>query len=305
MKKLVKLAIYYSLTLAILMIVSTGLRFLASWIEVAGVIPQQPEIVLAELIAAAGWALSMTIYGGLLLGLSYAVRKKVLTLSAVLCIGVLSIGFACVMGFVLRSWENVPQAVSQRQPLGGPGLIVANNANLNGTAVVLLNGLSDPGPRVVAVPGSPLFYRDDFSNRNVVSLPSSMFSSDSPRFLKSLAIDLRMSAGNMKKYFDSGLLWFLLYAGSLVVFLTSLIFVFRFSAWPLANLFLGCLAFRGILALEVFFNSPEMQDVFDSFLQGRVPVSLVVPFIFCGIGALAYLYSFLVFLAKRRDDYAV
>jgi uncharacterized membrane protein YfcA len=68
-----------------------------------------------------------------------------------------------------------------------------------------------------------------------------------------------------------------------------------------ANLFLGCLAFRGILALETFLNSPEMQDAFGSFLGSWLLASLTVPLIFCFIGLLVYLYSILVFLSKRRS----
>ena len=304
MRKLIKLALFFSISFAVLMVVSTGIRFLAARIEGAGAIPPQPEIVLAELIAAARWALSLSLYGGILIGLSYSVRKKVLTFNAVLCIAVLSLGFTCGAGSILKSWENVPPAASQRLPLGGPGLIVSNNANPGGTSVVLLHGPSDPGPRVIAVPGSPLVYGEEFSTWNVSGLPSSIFMDESPWFLRSLAIDLRLSAENLQERFNAGLFPFLLYAGSLIIFLTSLTFIFKFTAWPLANLFLGCLAFRGILALEIFLISPEMQGVFDSFFQNRLPVSLVVPFIFCGVGILAYLYSVLVFLAKRRDDYA-
>jgi hypothetical protein len=57
-----------------------------------------------------------------------------------------------------------------------------------------------------------------------------------------------------------------------------------------------------VLALEVFFNSLEMRDVFESFLGERLPLSWAVPLIFCGLGLLVHLYSALVYLAKRRQD---
>jgi hypothetical protein len=44
-----------------------------------------------------------------------------------------------------------------------------------------------------------------------------------------------------------------------------------------------------------------MQETFDSFLQNRLPLPMVVPLIFCAVGLLAYLYSFLVFLARRQS----
>jgi tellurite resistance protein TehA-like permease len=44
-----------------------------------------------------------------------------------------------------------------------------------------------------------------------------------------------------------------------------------------------------------------MQDLFESFL-GNLPLSLTVPLIFCAFGVLVYLYSVLVYLARRRSD---
>jgi hypothetical protein len=75
------------------------------------------------------------------------------------------------------------------------------------------------------------------------------------------------------------------------------------SAWPLANLFLGGLAFRGVLALETFLNTPEIQDIIASFLKNIFPVSLIAPLVFLGIGILVCLYSFLVHLSKKQVDY--
>jgi hypothetical protein len=39
----------------------------------------------------------------------------------------------------------------------------------------------------------------------------------------------------------------------------------------------------------------------DSFLNRMIPLSLAVPFIFLGTGLLLHLYSFLVFILKRRN----
>jgi hypothetical protein len=93
-----------------------------------------------------------------------------------------------------------------------------------------------------------------------------------------------------------------MYAGALIFLLVSLGFILKLSNWPLANLFLGCLAFRGVLAAETFLNSPEIQDLFAEFLENRLPLSYTVPLIFCVFGVMINLYTFLVFLARRRAD---
>ena len=296
----------FSLSFALLFVVSTGMRFLAIRLDWIQSLSQQPESALTMLLAAAHWSLSLALYGGILLGMSFTVRDKVFAPAAILCIVVLGLGFTSGISFALDSWENVPPARSSARLLGGPGLILASSQRPSSMVIVLLDGPAEPGgARVLAIPGQPLQYQSEFAARDqsIINLPPVPFGGESPWFLRSLAIDLQLSAENLWRLFNEGFVPFLTYAGALVLLLCSLSFIFKFSAWPLASLFLGCLTFRGILALETFFNSPEMQNSFDSFLQDRLPISLVVPAIFCGVGLLAYLYSFLVFLAKRQGEY--
>jgi hypothetical protein len=304
-KSLAKLALFFSLGFAVLFLISTGLRFLAIRVEWVRTLSLERETLLVELITAARWALTLTLYSGILFGLNYAARNRVFAPVSILCIIALTMGFVYGIGQALESWENVPPARTPTQSLGGPGVILSNNATSQGTALVLLQGSAQPGgARVVATPGRPLLYQAEFAGRDqaLTSLPPAPFSDDNPWFIKSLSIDLRLSAGNLQRRLNEGLIPFMIYAGALIFFLCSCMFIHKISVWPLANLFLGCLAFRGVLALEIFFNSPEMQEVFDSFLQRRLPVSLAVPLIFAAVGLLVYLYSFLVFLTRRQSN---
>jgi hypothetical protein len=303
-RKLIKLVIFFSLSFAILFLIATGLRFLALRVDWIRALSHEKESVLFELVNAARWALSFILYGGVIAGLSYAVRKEVFSPVAILCVIALTVGFTYGIGQIIENWEDTPSARILARPLGKPGVILANTTRATGTVIVLLQGPAEPGgSRVVATPGKPLVYQAEFAGRNLpsASLPPAQFTDDTPWFLKSLSIDLRLNSEVLRRYYDNGLFSFLMYTGSLVFFLCSLIFIFKLSAWPLANLFLGCLTFRGVLALENFFNTPEIQDVFDSFLQNRLPLPMVVPLIFCAVGLLAYLYSFLVFLARRQS----
>jgi hypothetical protein len=303
-KKLLKLVIFFSLSFALLFLLATGLRFLALRVDWIRTLSHEKESVLFELIIAARWALSLVLYGGIIAGLSYAVRKAVFSPMAILLVIALTVGYTYGIGHLIDNWEGTSSARIPAKPLGKPGVILTNTARSTGTAIVLLQGPAEPsGSRVVATPGKPMTYQAEFAGRNLPSssLPPAQFTDNTPWFLKSLSIDLRLNSEILRQYFYKGLQPFLMYAGSLVFFLCSLIFVFRLSAWPLANLFLGCLAFRGVLSLEIFFNTAEMQETFDSFLQGRLPLPMVVPLIFCAFGLLAYLYSFLVFLARRQN----
>ena len=302
-RKLLKLVLFFSLSFALLFLVTTGLRFLMLRVEWIRVLSQEHGAILADLITAARWALSFCLYGAVLLGLSYAVRKEVFAPIALPCIALLTLAFIWGADLLLENMENVPSDITREQPLGKPGLILSNTILPSGTVIVLLEGPANPnGSRVVATPGKPMLYQTEFAGKNlaVTDLPPAPFIDDCPWFLKSLAIDLQLNANLLWTHLNNGLVPFLTQTGSLVFLLCSLMFLLELSAWPLVDLFLGCLAFRGVLSLEIFFHTPEMQDVFASFLQNRLPLPIAVPLIFCGVGLLIYLYTFLVYLAKGR-----
>jgi hypothetical protein len=299
-KNLARLALLFSFCFAVLLLSGAGIRFLILRLEWVRTLPLRPETPLLELIAAARWALSLAVYGSVLLGLSYAARRHVFAPFAALCLVALPLAFCFGVTQALDNWENVPPEQISGDTLGEKGLILTNALMPGDTAIVLLDGPSQPeGPRVVAVPGRPLLYHTAMAAADG-SLPPLPFRNETPWFLKSLSIDLRLNAEQLRERSSQGMPSLLIYAGALIFLLSSLGFILKLSAWPLANLFLGCLVFRGILALETFFNSPEMQDAFGSFLGNRLPLSLTVPLIFCALGLLIYLYSVLVYLANKR-----
>jgi hypothetical protein len=300
-KNLAKLALFFSLSFAVLFLAGAGFRFLDLRVQWIRYLPQQPQTVLTVLIDAAHWSLSLALYGSLLLSLSYAARKHFFAPVTIGCLFVLSLVFSSGISAGLKHWAYVPPAQNSARPLGGPGLIL-RQAN---TSVVLLKGPEDPrGPRVTALPDRPLLFQAQPAgpNNSILSLPPIPLGNEEPWFLESIAIDIRLSAEQIEQRFSQSPALFLVYTGTLIFFLCSLGFILKFSVWPLANLFFGCLAFRGILALETFFNSPEMGDVFESFLRNRLPPSFFVPLIFCVFGLLVYLYSVLVYLARRRSN---
>jgi len=213
----------------------------------------------------------------------------------------LSLLFNFGVSSALYQLQNVPSAVTSVKQAGESGLILSNNLNRNETAVILLKGPAEPyGPRVVAIPDQPLQYYESTSNKNI-DLPPIPFGDDTPWFLRSVSIDLRLSEAQVYKRFTEGLHSYFIYVGALIFLLSSLGFAIKFSVWPLADLFLGALAFRGVLAIETFLNSAEMQEIIGSFLGNKLPVSMAVPLAFFAFGALINVYAVLVYIIKRRN----
>jgi len=296
-----KLTLLFSVNFLLIFLAATGLRFLALQVDWAKNLPPKPETALIMVITAAYWALSFTLFSSVLFSLCYAGRRKYSYIMTVVSVMFLSLLFCLGISTALENWKSVPPAQSGGIKLGNKGLILSNSFNRNETAVVLLNGASDPlGPRVSAIPGQPLIFFETAGGR--FDLPPVLFGNDTPWFLRSLSIDLRLNAEMFQKNFNEGLISWLIFAFSLIFLLCSFGYVIKMSVWPLANLFIGVLVFRGILLLGTFLNSPEMQDVIDSFLKGSIPVSLAIPCAFIALGLLLHLYSGLTVIVKGRNN---
>jgi len=282
-----------------------GIQYLSLQVEWMRNLPPKPETPLTILITAAHWALSFAMYAAILLALSYAARRKYFAPMTVITVMVISLLFNFGISTALYHWQSIPPTQSAGVQMGGNGLILSNSMNKNETTVVLLKGTAEPlGPRVTAIPDRPMIFQESTANSNMI-LPPILFGDDTPWFFKSINIDIRLSEEQLQKRFDEGIHSYFIYAGALIFLLSSLGFAIKFSVWPLANLFMGIIAFRGILAVESFFNTPEMQEIFDSFFNNIIPTSLAVPLIFVSFGLLVNIYAVLVFISKRRgkDEY--
>jgi len=300
-RNIARLALFFSLTFLITFVVVIGIKYLSLRVEWAKNLPQRPETTLTIILAAAHWALSLSLFSSILISLNYSVRRNYSPLFAVIAVIVLSFLISFGISTALEQWKSVPPSQTQGMPLGGRGLILTNNLNRNETSVVLLNGTSEPfGPRVTAIPGQPLTFQRSTSPS--VALPPVPFGDETPWFLKSISIDIKLNADMFQQKIREGFFSYFVYVGSLIFLLCSLGYSIKFSVWPLANLFLCTLAFRGVLAFTTFFNTPEMQEITSSFLNNKLPVTVALPLIFIGFGILVNIYSLLVYLAKRRYD---
>jgi hypothetical protein len=279
------------------------IRYLHIWIDAARLIPAGTLEIFASMILAGQWALPVTLYASVLLTLSYSARKGFSLFLSILCVFVLSSGFTAglSLGLFHANSSVVLPGMAEPPALGGPGLILTQGEGE--TAVVLLDGPSKPeGSRVIAIPGRPLIYqKTPVGPVNAgFTLPSIPFRIGGPYFITSLFIDFSLAAGQFRDRLNEGLVSFGIYLGALCFLLSSLRFVMDLTSWPLANVFLGALVFRGILAAGTFLDSAEIQQFIPLFLKADIPQALITPIIFCALAALIVLYTLLVNLARGR-----
>jgi hypothetical protein len=307
--KAARLVLFYTFSFVCLFLAAVLIRYIQLRIDAVRVLPLGPETMLTELMLAGRWAIAFTVYVSLLLALAYTARRNAEyraagngSLSAFVSIFMLIIlasGLTLAASVGTARLGNILPARDIGKPLGNPGLMLTRQD----TTMVLLQGPGEiKGPRLVSIPGRSLVYQETprGPNNTMPGLPPVPFNDEAPWFLQSLAIDFSLTGQIFENRLLEGLVPFLIYTVSLIFFLTSLGFVLNLSGWPLANLFIGALVFRGILALETFINSREVQKIFLDFIGGRFPLDLAVPLIFCAFGVLVNLYTLLVYLARRR-----
>jgi hypothetical protein len=296
-KNLARLVLFFTLSFVIILIFAGMIRILWNWVDAARLISVQSGENLEDLVTAARSAIPAALYCSLLGALSYAARRRIPYLLAVFVLLVLSLGFTAAASLgISRLGESAPPWMTFTAPpgLGEPGLIVSQPDRVT----VFLDDPQDTGGiRVIALPGQPLYYQISAPMQERLRLP---FRVEQSRILDGLLADFSLSAHYMEAWFNVGLLPLGIYCGSLILLLISVGFVLNWSSWPLANLFFGALAFRGVLAFEALLNSRDIHFFLTAFLGALIPESLISPLIFCVLGLLIILYTVLVYLAKGK-----
>jgi len=298
MKSLAKLILFFSLCFIIIFSLAILFGLLSSWIDAVRIIPLGARP--GEDAAEAVWKiLPIVIHLSILLTLSYSSRRKIPVPLSIVCIIVLGCVFA-IGGSIGLSRTSALQAAIKPAPSvpGDPGLILSRSDNI----IVLLKDSSViRGPRVVSIPGQPLIYQEEPLGpyNTILNLPDLPFSDDTPWFIRSMEIDFNLSAGEIQNRLEENLISFFTYVFSLILLLASLRFLMDLSQWPLANLFLGALVFRSILALETFLNAREINALIGSFIKIKVPPMLITPLVFSTIGVLVIIYTLLAHIARR------
>jgi hypothetical protein len=289
------------LSFILIFLIFGALQFLHFRIDSVRLLPVREQSLLRGIISAAQRALPAALYLTLLLGLSYTARKGIPFLPSTFCLLVLSLGFTLVLseGIVLLKNIPAPEHTKTPEPLGGPGLIFSQGD----TSIVLLEEPGNiRGPRVVSLAGRPLAYQERplGPDNTIPPLPPIPFRYATTAQIYNIGIDFSLTARQFEARRDAGFIPFLIYCFSLIFLLVSFRFVLDLSNWPLANLFLGILIFRGVLAGETFLNDRDIQAFLDSFLRNYLDVSFITPLIFCSLGLLVLFYTLLTRTAKNR-----
>jgi len=236
----------------------------------------------------------------ILLGLNYAARRRIVFPAAFAVIFVFIILLSGAAFFGMESLEKMGVNISIKKPLAEaakPGFILNSGAMSGYQTAFLENPQKPDGAAVIIIEGQKFNYQSQGVPVNRNRLP--IFAEKRGIFYN-IARDIEHSSRFFSAWFNSGLWFYGVYAGSLAAFLLSLGCLVNISFWSLANLFFGALAFRGALTLENFLNQNNIHDMLSSFAGNLIHPSLINPLIFSSLSVLILLYSGLVYLARGR-----
>jgi hypothetical protein len=201
------------------------------------------------------------------------------------CVFVLAAGFIALGWlFIVRTDDiRLPPARDKTITFGARGLVLVSDNGSNG-AMALLDGPREY-PRVVVLPDGRAEYREA-RNRNAAGdtappVNPLFFRSNENAFMDGIMEKFHMVALKFEMLAASGLMDFMIYAGSLIVLLVSIRLVMDASSWHLANLLLGGVFFGGILYFEAFIDTIQVQNLISVAVKGVIPKKYISPTAFC------------------------
>ncbi|MDR2658543.1 MAG: hypothetical protein LBC27_00930 [Spirochaetaceae bacterium] len=302
MRNFARFLIFLGLCFIFIFIISFGIALLHCWIDDISHVPAANGILLKDILEKERWILPFTLYLTIIFSVVYGKKQRIAAPFVFILIIIISGTFTFITS---RGIENVirmtaPPIAINHGTLGSPGLILSRT----GIIITLLDQPSDEtGSRVVSIRDKPFIYQKipEGADGEIINLPPVPFRGKKTWFSTGIVYELSISGRQIAERFNEGTVPFLSWMLALTILLVSLGIVSGISSWPLANIFLGLLAFRGILAFEVFLNSVETMEYLKEFARGILPDIFITPAILTLIAALILLYCLLLFLARLSD----
>jgi hypothetical protein len=297
MSNIARLALSFSIFFILCFALAGVFEYVNLTVVAATTIPAGPPVTLGQFVGELWKIFPPILYCSLLLGLSYSARRRINPFVAILSVFVLAAIAVLGVSLGFRNLKTGPvDAVlgsgGETKTLGSAGLILSR---WDVTTVLLGDPGRSGGSRVLSIPGRPLIYQEAPPGPGS-TVP--LFQNRRNALVQSLLVDSALAAGELETRLNRGLFPFALYAGAVMLLLSSLRFVLSLSVWPLANLFCGALVFRGFLTLQTFVDSRSVQTFILAFFDNRIDGALLSPIIFIGLALLILLYTFLANLAQ-------
>lgn len=304
-KNAVRLFLFYAIAFLFFLLMGTGVSTMRAWMESAFGIPPRSISMYNTLLYFLGASLPAAVFGAALLALpggGHRGRGPALTGIVVFILSAASLIGVTSATSVLRRSSIPSSRETNMRVLGGEGLIVDySEAQL----VYLEEPGKGLGNAVVSVEGAPLRtmksgeaqalvkrMREQSSFGPSLETPATFLSLD--RAFTGIAHRLSLAA-------QQDFVSLLCYACAVALLLASFSPFAGTTSWPLADLVLCAVFYRGVLELDGFAASgPVIRFV--SSLRLGVPEAYLAPAMLGVVGALISLSGLLVRLLRGKKE---
>jgi hypothetical protein len=278
---------------------AASMYFMLQLVEGTYTLPN-PTISLAQaagesFLSAVPWAL----YIALLLTSSYAFRRSIAPGILIFLGIILALGFSlgAILGASrLEQMAGIGPSIRTSIP-GGPGAILQTDGGL---ALLPLGPHQEEGPLVTASADGSLEYKKTrrIGGSILGRIRFGLKENSVPFFLSALVQDVDRCSEGLAAAYSKGLSVLAVQLCAQAFLLLSFWFILDITAWPMANLFLGSLIFRGILSFAALVNSTEAEGIIGGFMPLPLDGALLGPLVLFAMGAAVYLYSAVHALAR-------
>ena len=303
MKGIARLILVINICFVIVFLLALSVSLFQLRVEILQTKPILFGVSAEELINAIHIAFPFTIYTAILLGLSYTARRNFPNLPSIIIVMIIGICYSFLISIGIKTLSNTldESHSSKRIVLGSAGLIFSNSDRIT---VFLEDPSNEQSPQVVATSNQPLEYKrtTTFQNSSETAKSFKVMSAiiNENSILYTIRRDLDFLVIQFRNRLMENFIPFIVYMISMVFLLSSLRFIMDISVWPLASLFLGILAFRGILSLDVWIESRSSQIFLILFLGDYLPSWLITPLIFYVIGMVFLILTIISAIKRKR-----
>jgi hypothetical protein len=298
-KKILRLILFFNAGFIFVLLVFTAINFFHARSDGLTTVVL-PGSFLWKFTGSLYGRLPITFYLAILLSLSYAARRGISIPVSMFCVFILAMGWTALASLLIVRTDGLklPPVYEKSIKLGEKGLVLSSN---NGS-MVLLDG-PEEYPRLIALPGMPFEYqktKDDPIIRMVPAARALFFRNDeSPRITR-LVQKFQVAARKFEMLLSKNFMDFMIYMAALAFLLVSMRFIMNLSSWHFANLLFGAVVFTGILYLQVFIDSPRVQNLITAAIKNAIPEDIISPAVFCTLGLFfTFFTAFFSLLSKN------
>lgn len=324
-KKVALLALYFSVTFSLSFSLVTAFFAARTYVEVVSAIPAQTVFDFSDFIRTSTMIVPFALYFSILMSVSYSFRENINPPAAFIVL----LGFSSMFAFfsvrALTEAQNISSKPLQikNSLFDDAGLISYNN---DGAAVfitppsnkeLVFVDVPKDMPLTIVNKGSNKITNSGTTDSSAVSAVSNMTSTQNnfylrggtiagnfiwsvPLLVDSFKSDLDKIGKVLTSKFSEGTAVFFIFVLPLLLFLQTILFVFRLKSWQVSALIVSVVFCRLVIFAQAFLLGTDFNNIIAAVPVKALHSDFFLPLSFMCLSAFFLLQNFLLLIVKSR-----